>query len=133
MATENQGVDLRDPGKPRTAKRGAPDAHSEIYVDHLIQKLRFDGDEIVRSNAAGALGHTKSKKAIDPLIYALRDRHVYVRNVAAWALGEIGSKRAIDALKLAALSDDDELTRGKATEALWKIQRDSEVNLIEFR
>ncbi|MGB8890754.1 MAG: HEAT repeat domain-containing protein [Methanoregula sp.] len=109
------------------------DHQSEILVDFLILKLKCDKDEIVRSSAAGALGRIKSEKSIDPLIYALKDRHTYVRHVAAWALGEIASTKAIDALNQTVLTDDDELTRGKATEALWKIQRKSEVNFIEFR
>ncbi len=98
----------------------------------MIQKLRFDRDEIVRSTAAGALGRIKSEKAVEPLIHALKDNHIYVRHVAAWALGEIASEKAINALKQTALTDDDELARGRATEALWKIQRKSKVNVIEF-
>ena len=52
----------------------------------------------------------------------MKDKHVYVRHGAAWALGEIRSEKAIDALKMA-LNDEDEITRGKAAEALRKIQR----------
>jgi HEAT repeat protein len=89
-------------------------------VDQLIKALK-DPDEIVRSTAAGALGHTGSKKAVAPLIRALKDTHVYVRHGAAWALGEIRAEEAIDALRMA-LNDPDEITRGKAAEALGKIQ-----------
>jgi HEAT repeat protein len=93
---------------------------AEKSVEQLIQELK-DTDEIVRSQAAGALGHRKSEKAVKPLILALKDNHVYVKHGAAWALGEIKSEEAIDALTLA-LEDEDEITRGKAAEALAKIQ-----------
>jgi hypothetical protein len=97
------------------------DISPEKSVEQLIQELKEGNDEIVRSSAAGALGHIKSEKAVEPLIRALKDTHVYVRHGAAWALGEIKSEKAIEALRQA-LNDEDEVTRGKAAEALWKIQ-----------
>jgi HEAT repeat protein len=124
---------LDSPKTDRLNNNANADHQSEILVDFLILKLKYDKDEIVRASAAGALGRIKSEKSVDPLIYALKDRHTYVRHIAAWALGEIASTKAIDALKQTALIDDDELTRGKATEALWKIQRKREVNFIGFR
>jgi HEAT repeat protein len=96
------------------------DIPSEKSVEQLIRELK-DPNEIVRSIAAGALGHSKSEKAVEPLILALKDQHVYVRHGAAWALGEIKSETALDALMLA-LNDEYEITRGKAAEALGKIQ-----------
>ena len=96
------------------------DVPAEKSVEQLIQELK-DPDEIVRSSAAGTLGHRKSEKAVEPLILAMKDNHVYVRHGAAWALGEIKLETAIDALRLA-LNDEDEITRGKAAEALGKIQ-----------
>ncbi len=93
---------------------------SEKSVEHLIQELK-DPNEIIRSAAAGALGHSKSEKAVEPLILALKDQHVYVRHGAAWALGEIKSEDAVEALRQS-LNDEDEITRGKAAEALGKIQ-----------
>lgn len=96
------------------------DIPSEKSVEQLIQELKSH-DEIVRSIAAGTLGHRKSEKAVEPLILALKDNHTWVRHGAAWALGEIKSENAIDALKQA-LNDEDEITRGKAAEALGKIQ-----------
>jgi len=98
-----------------------PDIRQEKETARLIHDLSFGSDEIIRSKAAGALGHARSEEAIGPLIEALRDPHVYVRHGAAWALGEIKSDRAVDALK-EALSDADEITRNKAAEALEKIQ-----------
>jgi len=107
--------------EPARADTAVPaDIPGEKSVEHLIQELK-DPDEIVRSSAAGALGHSKSEKAVEPLILALKDNHVYVRHGAAWALGEIKSEKAVDALRLA-LNDEDEITREKAAEALGKIQ-----------
>jgi len=107
--------------EPARADTAVPsDIPAEKSVEQLIQELK-DPDEIVRSSAAGALGHRKSEKAVEPLILALKDNHVYVRHGAAWALGEIKSETAVDALRLA-LNDEDEITRGKAAEALGKIQ-----------
>jgi len=90
-------------------------------VDKLILELKRGKDEIVRSKAAAALAYSKSENAVEPLIHALKDTHVYVRHGAAWALGELKSPKAVTALK-EALHDDDETTRGKAAEALAKIQ-----------
>jgi HEAT repeats len=98
----------------------SPSHSEEKSVDLLIRQL-MDSDEIVRSTAAGELGHRRSEKAVKPLIQALKDPHVYVRHGAAWALGEIGSTAAVDPLRQA-LNDEDEITRGKAAEALGKIQ-----------
>jgi len=107
--------------EPARADTAVPsDIPAEKSVEQLIQELK-DPDEIVRSSAAGALGHRKSEKAVEPLILALKDNHVYVRHGAAWALGEIKSEKAVDALRLA-LNDEDEITREKAAEALGKIQ-----------
>jgi len=90
-------------------------------VEQLINDLRHGENEMVRSSAAGELGHMKAAKAVSPLIAALKDTHPYVRHGAAWALGEIGADRAVGPLK-EAMNDDDEITRGKAAEALGKIE-----------
>ena len=97
------------------------DLRQKKELDQLIYDLKFGSSEVVRSSAAGALGHSRSEKAIAPLIEALTDNHVHVRHRAAWALGEIKSQRAVSALK-EALNDTDELMRNKAAEALGKIQ-----------
>jgi len=114
-------IPVHDKVEPASAYTPVPsDIPAEKSVEQLIRELK-DADEIVRSSAAGALGHSKSEKAVEPLILALKDNHVYVRHGAAWALGEIKSETAVDALRLA-LNDEDEITRGKAAEALGKIQ-----------
>ena len=114
-------IPVHDNVDPAGADSAVPsDIPAEKSVEHLIRELK-NPDEIVRSSAAGALGHRKSEKAVEPLILALKDNHTWVRHGAAWALGEIKSETAIDALKQA-LNDEDEITRGKAAEALGKIQ-----------
>nr|WP_319376167.1 HEAT repeat domain-containing protein [uncultured Methanoregula sp.] len=96
------------------------DIPAEQSIDQLIRELK-NPSELVRSAAAGELGHRKSEIAVKPLIAALKDPHPWVRHGAAWALGEIKSEAATDALSLA-LKDPDEITRGKAAEALVKIR-----------
>jgi HEAT repeat protein len=46
----------------------ASDIPAEKSVEQLIQELLKGPDEIVRSHAAGALGHRKSEKAVGSLI-----------------------------------------------------------------
>ncbi|MDO8872843.1 MAG: HEAT repeat domain-containing protein [Methanoregula sp.] len=107
--------------EPARADTTVPsDIPAEKSVEQLIRELK-DPNEIVRSTAAGTLGHRKSEKTIEPLILALKDNHVWVRHGAAWALGEIRSETAVNALRLA-LNDEDGITRDKAAEALGKIQ-----------
>jgi len=108
-----------EPARPDTTVQ--PGIPAEKSIEQLIRELK-NPDEMIRSSAAGALGHRKSEQAVVPLILALKDNHVWVRHGAAWALGEIGSGSAIDALRQS-MNDEDEITRGKAAEALAKIQR----------
>ena len=125
MVSKNKKTAKAPVQKQESSVRVDPVKTSELCrekeVEKLIDDLRSGNDEIIRSSAAGALGHTKSEKAIGPLIAALKDNHVYVRHGAAWALGEIRSDRAVEALN-DALNDADEMTRNKAAEALEKIQ-----------
>ena len=72
---------------------------------HVVGSLGGAAATIAVSNAMGlrGLGDIGDKKAVGPLINALRDDHQYVQMVAAKALGKIGHKRAtrplIQALK----------------------------------
>jgi len=78
----------------------------------------------VRRYAVWALGGIKDRRAVDPLIAALRDEAVIVREYAARALGNIGDLRAVDPLT-AAQNDKHYLganARKAAKEALAKIQ-----------
>lgn len=76
------------------------------------------GDPAVAEAAAGALGGSGSKAAVEPLIGALTTWKSR-RYVAAWGLGEIQDQRAIPAL-VAALGDRDLEVAKYATRSLVK-------------
>ena len=58
----------------------------------LIEMLKQDKDNFVRSVAAGALGAIKDESAVNALEDALTDEDRYVRAAAAWALKQITGK-----------------------------------------
>jgi HEAT repeat protein len=62
----------------------------------ILQRMNAD---LLRASAASALGEIGDKRAVKPLIEALRDEDEGVRGRAAVALGEIGDKRAVKPLK----------------------------------
>ena len=53
--------------------------------------MAWRGKAVLQRNAAVALGNSRDKGAVPPLIDALRDRKPLVRGHAAWALGELGA------------------------------------------
>jgi HEAT repeat protein len=62
----------------------------------LLIPLLQDADEFVRREAAYALGETRSRRAVAPLINSLsQDRQESVRGSAAVALGQIGDESAV--------------------------------------
>ncbi|MHC4982110.1 MAG: HEAT repeat domain-containing protein [Planctomycetota bacterium] len=69
---------------------------------------KIDAPEHVRRRAAGALGLTRSTKALEPLLAALEDKEVYVVMHAARSLGHLGDPKAVLAL-LALLDRPDAL------------------------
>jgi HEAT repeat protein len=75
----------------------------------------------VRWNAADALGKLKDVRAVEPLIWALKDEDEFVRERAADALGRIGDEGAVWPLSSEAVSDDCEDVKVTAKEALVKI------------
>jgi len=89
----------------------------EAAFQPLIDALNVS-DADVRSEAARGLGHSRDRRAVEPLLERLSDNQI--RQHAALALGEIGDGRAIDALT-AALSDDDYLMRCCAANSLSDI------------
>ncbi len=93
----------------------------------LIEALKYEKwqDEYavmdsVRENAAEALGLIKDKRAVDPLINALKDKNEEARWKAAWALGNIGDKKAVGPL-IYALQDEYWPVRRFAASSLGKI------------
>jgi HEAT repeat protein len=74
----------------------------------------------VREAAAWALRRIGDKRAVEPLIQALRDEDHDVRRAAAEALGTIGDPRAVEPL-IRALRDENWEVRKAAVEALDKL------------
>ena len=70
----------------------------ERIVDRLLQWLSESEDEIIRREAAYALGEIGDSRAIDGLANALGDQESWVRANAAEALGRIRDSRAIHPL-----------------------------------
>jgi len=64
-------------------------AWAEDRVARLSDQLARSGDFRVRTQAALALGATKSKRAITPLCHGLRDPSAAVRAASAAALGKL--------------------------------------------
>lgn len=74
----------------------------------------------VREIAAEALGRTKDKRAVAPLIQALEDNTYAVRVNAARALGKIGEPAVAPLMQ--ALNDERLVVREAAAEALGQIK-----------
>lgn len=64
-------------------------AAAETKLDRLARALRTSDDFRVRTQAALALGATKSKRAVSPLCKALDDPSATVRAASAAALGKL--------------------------------------------
>jgi HEAT repeat protein len=113
---------LRDGGV--RARRAAANALIEIpdprTIDALLAALD-DPDELVRLNAALALGELQGRPElptiVEPLSRALRDPSPYVRAMAASALGRGKDPRAVGPL-VGALDDDDAGVRAAAEAVL---------------
>jgi HEAT repeat protein len=98
-------------------------------VEGLVRALKNE-DFLVRKNAAISLKKIGDKRAVNPLIDALKyesweDEYtvlIAVRENAAEALGNIGDEHAVKPLILALKEDTDEEVRWKAAAALGKIK-----------
>ncbi|MEO7034637.1 MAG: HEAT repeat domain-containing protein [Polyangiaceae bacterium] len=66
-----------------------PALAEDADVDHLMQNLSSGSDFRIRTQAALALGASKSKRAIEPLCGALADPNATVRAASAAALGRL--------------------------------------------
>ena len=90
----------------------------------LIARLKWDNLRI--------LGQIGDKRAVEPLIKALKDdRGHAVRRIAAYALGEIGDKRAVEPL-IEMLEDEDQAVHRAAEIALKNIGKPAVEPLIEM-
>ena len=104
------------------SKIATPEAQKAVeeYISALIQALS-DEDEVVRANAAEALGEI-GEPAVPALIQALSDEDEVVRASAVVVLGEIGepAKEIVPAL-IQALSDESMSVRASAVLMLGQI------------
>ncbi len=64
-------------------------AESAADVDHLVQNLANGSDFRIRTQAALALGASKSRRAVEPLCAGLADANATVRAASAAALGRL--------------------------------------------
>lgn len=88
-----------------------------------LTPLLQDKDEFVRQETAYALGETRSRLAVQPLVAALeRDKRESVRGAAAVALGKIGDESAVIPLagrlsvRIRASGLFSRITRGRSAE-----------------
>lgn len=89
-------------------------------IEPLIKILEDDESDVMRKEAATALGKIGDERAIEPLIQALKDENSSIREAAAWALGAIGDAKAVEPL-INALEDEVRDVRIAAIGALGKI------------
>ncbi len=87
-------------------------------VEKLLAALDDDQIDLVRMDAARALGELGAEEAIDPLVRLLsEDDYPGVRSAAAYALGKIGSSSVIQPL-INALEDSSSEVKNYAEKAL---------------
>jgi HEAT repeat protein len=94
-----------------------------------LMKALESENPVVAEHAAGALGSSGSKAAVEALVSSL-EGWTSRRYVAAWALGEIGDPRAIPAL-VTAMGDEDKEVRKYATRSLIKFGREATEDLMK--
>jgi len=105
-------------GPPNTEKMRA-----KRNINGLIKALTYnkDGtdeeDRSIRRHAAICLGEIKDRRAVEPLIAALKDKDELTRVSAAWAIGNIGDTRAVGAL-IMTLRDSNKEIRETSAKAL---------------
>jgi HEAT repeat protein len=101
-------------------------------TDLLILALKDDRFLSIRYQAAVALGIRGDRRAIGPLIAALKDPDPHIREKAAEALGRIGDSNAVEPL-LAAYKDEYPDVRRSVILALTEIGIPAEEQLDRAR
>ncbi|MDO8142189.1 MAG: HEAT repeat domain-containing protein, partial [Candidatus Brocadiales bacterium] len=99
-------------------KIGAP------AVKELISSLR-EINKFTRERAALTLGWIGDERAVNALLWALKDEEPSVMSAAAWALGRIGSPMALSALQ-SLVNDKNNDIRENAVEAGQRILENKE-------
>ncbi len=103
-------------------------AHADIdRVVELAKLLSSSTSEKARISAAASLGKLGDKRAVKPLVDALKDPDPQVRAMAAASLGKLGHKASLPALRNAAREDADEDVRTIAHEAATKVAKDNQL------
>jgi len=98
------------------------DFGGEDKIPYIAKVLKNDENELVRHEAAFALGQMSYSSAIPPLADAtLNDPSMFVRHEAAIALGVVGSKEAKETLEKA-LNDSEKSVVESAVVALSNIE-----------
>ncbi|MFH0924447.1 MAG: HEAT repeat domain-containing protein [bacterium] len=98
-----------------------PTRLGKTAVDQIIKILTDDSNPVLQTKAAYALGKLKIKKAVLPLIQALKAKDWIVRESAAIALGQLGDSQAVDAL-IMAINDKSIHVRAYSVQALGIIK-----------
>jgi HEAT repeat protein len=122
------GFYLRLPVRIAPDVRGAElilDSCGCAAVPYLIAALKDSSTNIhfhhFRGSAAISLGRLKDRRAVQPLITALRDADSDVRFSAAMALGQLEDARAVEPL-IAALQDPERPVREMAASSLSSLR-----------
>jgi hypothetical protein len=100
----------------------------EPSVEAFVHALK-DESELIRREAAVALGEIKDEKAVKPLFQALKDESKWVQEGAVEALGKIGEP-PVESL-IQALKDESEGVRRRATELLGKMRFSGTIQTFE--
>jgi len=106
----------------RSGATAALGAMGPAAVEPLMEILKSAAqDEDARANAASILGTIGDKRAVMPLIDALKDNQKSIRANAATSLGTLKDRRATLSL-IEALKDPDVVTRANAAAALGTLK-----------
>ena len=131
MADWNKKIRKRDK-EPTISELEMHNLQENQDVEGLIKALDYKDDYEIRSKAAKALGDIGDKKAVEPLIQALRDEYFHVRLEAVKALAKIADERTIKAF-ISVFENEKEVSwvLDSAIEALVKIGKPTVEPLIK--
>jgi hypothetical protein len=93
-----------------------PAARADDRVDRLAQMLQSSSEK-TRISSVAALAKLGDKRALKPLVAALKDPSATVRALSARALGQLGHRACLPALRGLASDDPDANVRDRAREA----------------
>ena len=96
-------------------------AQDSADVEHLVQNLSNGSDFRIRTQAALALGASKSRRAVEPLCSGLADNNATVRAASAAALGRLrlGGSECLQKRLLVETSDTVKSTIQKALDPVF--------------